>query len=304
MKKYYLIVMFLLLFTSIQITAQTKKGMMFTLKYENQGCSYEILLNDMPVATSFGLSNGFSLKKELNQYILNSGKQEITIRIYPQKKTETSFEATVSKMAKVKIAIKKNKEPLSILDLAEAREKGIQTEWEVLSFETPKIESDGSFHEFKTSFNVDGKDINWKIIGWTESKDLRNDPDLRKQVDSFYENFKNVLASKKQQEYLKLLKTSIHEEALSKPWFEPDFEKDLSKEIVQYAIEERNFIYPCENAEMKFYANGKIVTLSCKDITTFGYSPLISKTAKNAMPKVHTIYLHKPKNSDELEIIR
>ncbi|MCR4031968.1 MULTISPECIES: hypothetical protein [Flavobacterium] len=304
MKKGYLIVVILLCFASMPITAQTKKGMLYTLKYENQDCSYEILLNDVPVATNFGLSSGFSLKKELNQYILKSGKQEITIRIYPQKKTETSFEATVSKTAKVKISIKKNTEPLSLLDIANARDKGIQTEWDVVSFETPKIESDGSFYEFKTSFNVNDKDITWKIKGWIESKDLRNETDLRKQVDAFYENFKNILASKKQEEYLKLLKTSLHEEALSKPWFGVNFEKDLSNEILKYANDERNFIYPCENAELKFYANGKIVTLICKDITIFGYSPLISKTAKNAMPKVHTIYLHKPKNSDELEIIR
>lgn len=312
MKKQYLIIRFLLFISVIQLYAcenkkqpiATKKGMLFTLKYENQDCSYEILVNDVPVISFFGLGGGFSLKKEINQYILKPGKQDITIRIYPQKKTETSFDEAVNKTAKVKISVKKNTEPLSILDLAEAREKGIQTEWEILSFETPKIESDKSFMEFKTSFNVNDKDITWKIKGWSESRDLRNDPDLRKHVDAFYKNFKSILASKKQQEYLKLLKTSIHEEAESKPWFGADLEKDLSNEMLQYANEERNFIYPCENAEMKFYGNGKIVTLICKDSTTYGYSPLISKTAKNAMPKVHIFYLHKPKGSNELEIIR
>ncbi|MBW1655447.1 hypothetical protein [Flavobacterium quisquiliarum] len=309
MKKQNLIIVILLFFSGVYLHAQknkdqTEKGMLFTLKYEHQDCSYEILVNDVPVVNFFGLGGGFSLKKEINQYILKPGKQDITIRIYPQKKTEDSFEDLISESAKVKIVIKKNKEPLSMLDVAEAREKGIQTEWDVLSFETPAIEKNVPYIEFKTSFNVLDKDITWKIKGWSESRDLRNDPDLRKQVDAFYENFKSILASKKQQEYLKLLKTSIHEEAESKPWFGADLEKDLSNEMLQYANEERNFIYPCENAEMKFYGNGKIVTLICKDSTTYGYSPLISKTAKNVMPKVHVFYLHKPKGSNELEIIR
>ncbi|SFD55418.1 hypothetical protein SAMN05216297_10974 [Flavobacterium phragmitis] len=282
----------------------TEKGMLFTLKYENQDCSYEILVNDVPVISFFGLGSGFSLKKEINQYILKPGKQDITIRIYPQKKTETSFEDLISKSAKIKVIVKKNKEPLSMLDLAEARDKGIQTEWEILTFETPVIEKRVPYVEFKTSFNVMDKDISWKIKGWKESKDLRNDPDLRKQVDTFYENFKKVLVTKNQQAYLGLLKNSIHEEALSKPWFGLDYEKDLSNVMLEYANEERNFIYPCQNAEMKFYGNGRIVTLVCKNMSTFGYSPLISKTAKNALPKAHVIYLHKPKNSNELEIIR
>lgn len=307
MKKQYLVIAFILfLFSSMTILAQDTekgKGMLFSLKYENQDCSYEILLNDVPVITYFGLGGGFSQTKEINQYVLKSGKQDISIRIYPQKKDETSFDALVSKTAKVKISIKKSKEPLSLLDKAEARGKGIQTEWEVLSFETPKIETDKPYFEFKTSFTAADKDISWKIKGWSESKDLRNESDLRKQVDVFYAKFKDVLANKKQQEYLNLLKTSIHEEALSKPWFD-DYEKDLTQEILQYASEERSFIYPCQDAEMKFYGDGKIVTVICKDMTSFGYSPLISKTAKRAMPKVHTIYLHKPKNSDELEIIR
>ncbi len=313
-KKYLFISAVLLLFSAIQISAQQKmnktessqnsKGMLFTLKYENQDCSYEILVNDIPVMVYFGLGGGFSLGKEINQYILKPGKQEIAIRLYPQKKDETSFDETISKTAKVKISIKKTTEPLSLLDKAEARGKGIETEWEILTFETPKVETNTAYLEFKTSFNVIDKDISWKINGWNKSKDLKSEPDLRKQVDSFYENFKNILASKKTQDYLNLLKTSIHEEALSKPWMGLDFEKDLSNEILKYASEERNFIYPCQNAELKFYGNGKVVTLVCKDMLSYGYSPLISKTAKSAMPKVHTFYLYKPENSNELEIIR
>ncbi|MFD1604601.1 hypothetical protein ACFSJW_14420 [Flavobacterium artemisiae] len=285
-------------------TIQTNKGMLFTLKNESHDCSYEVLVNDVPVVSYFGLGGGYSSKKEINQYMLQPGRQEITIRIYPQKKTEASFENVISKNAKVKITILKSKEPMSMLDILAAKEKGEQYEWQVVFFETSKIDADLPYKEFKTAFDVTDKDITWKIKGWAESKDLRNDSKLRQQVDVFYEKFKDILTNKKQQEYVDLLKTSIQEEALSKPWYGSDFGKDLANEMFKYAGEERNFIFPCQNAELKFYGNGKMVTLVCKDLLSYGYSPLISKTAKNAMPKVHTIYLHKSKNSDELKIIR
>ena len=71
-----------------------------------------------------------------------------------------------------------------------------------------------------------------------------------------------------------------------------------------YATDKRSFIYRCKNAELKFYGNGRVVTLVCTDTISFGYSPLISKTAKNMMPKAHTFYFHKRQGSGKLEIIR
>lgn len=281
-----------------------KEGMLFRLKYEHTNCSYEILINDMPVASHFGLGERSGLTVNLNQYILQPGKQEVTIRLYPSKKDETVFAPTLSPDSFVKIEISKNKEPMSMLDQMNAREKGQQYQWQILDYHTPKLgEKPQNFAEYKTSFEVGNKDINWKIEGWSKSQNLINTPNIRQQVDEFYADFKKTLEEGDQQKYVSMLKQSIHEEAASTPW-NKDAEKDLTKTMADYAVEKRNFIYPCKDAELKFYGDGKVVTLVCKDPQTYGYSPLISKTAKNMMPKAHTFYLYKPQGSDKLEIIR
>ena len=281
-----------------------KEGMLFRLKYEHSDCSYEILINDMPLASHFGLGERSGLTVDLNQYIVKPGKQEVTIRLYPSKKDEMVFAPTLSPEAFVKIDISKNKEPMSMLDQMNAKEKGQPFTWQVLSYQTPK--SDGKAQaslEYKTSFDVTPQDINWKISGWSKSENLKNHNNIRKEVDAFYDDFKKTLEEGNQQKYISMLKKSIHEEAASKPW-DREAEKDLTKTMAEYATEKRNFIYPCTNAELKFYGEGRVVTLVCKDPQTFGYSTLISKTAKNMMPKAHTFYLHIPQGSDKLEILR
>lgn len=281
-----------------------KEGMLFKLKYEHADCSYEILINDMPVASHFGLGERSGLTVNLNQYILQPGKQEVTIRLYPSKKDETAFAPSLSSNSFVKVEISKNKEPMSMLDQMDAKDKGQQYQWQILSYQTPKLDDKPqNFVEYKTSFIIDNKDINWKIADWNKSQNLQNSANTRKEVDAFYSDFKKTLEEGNQQKYLSMLKQSIRDEAASTPW-NKDAEKDLTKSMAEYAVEKRNFIYPCTDAELKFYGGGKVVTLVCKDPQTYGYSPLISKTAKNMLPKVHTFYLHKPGGSDKLEILR
>lgn len=48
----------------------------------------------------------------------------------------------------------------------------------------------------------------------------------------------------------------------------------------------------------------RVVTLVSKDPRAFGYSPLVAKGEKSNFPIAYTFYLHKPKGSNKLEIIR
>ncbi|WP_312389238.1 hypothetical protein [Chryseobacterium sp.] len=280
-----------------------QEGMIFELEYEHSECSYEILVNDIPVITHFGLGERSGLTVDINQYILRSGKQSITIRLYPSKKGENTFEKSLLNSSFVKIKISKNKAPMSLLDQLNFKDKGINFNWNILTYQTPKLEKEVPYAEFKTSFEVDPKDINWKITGWEESQNLKNDPNIRKEVNAFYEDFKKTLETGDQSKYVSMLQNSIYEEAASTPW-DKNALSQITKNMTAYANEKRSFIYPCKNAELKFYGDGKVVTLVCMDTLTFGYSPLISKSEKSMLPKSHTFYLHKPKGSDKLEIIR
>jgi len=280
-----------------------EQGMLFKLKYEHANCSYEILVNDMPVMIHFGLEERSGLTVNINQYILKPGKQDLTIRMFPTKKSENVFESKLNELSIVNINIQKKKQPISPIQEYDAELNGIKLKWDILTYQTPKLEKEVPYAEFKTSFNVDPKDINWDIIGWSESQNLKNDPNIRKEVDAFYEDFKKTLEDGNQEKYTKMLENSIYEDAASMPW-DKEGKKQITKQMTEYAGQKRNFIYPCTNSELKFYGDGRVVTLVCMDTLTFGYSPLISKSEKSMLPKAHTFYLHKPKGSNKLEIIR
>uniref|UniRef100_UPI0039A6F037 hypothetical protein n=1 Tax=Ornithobacterium rhinotracheale TaxID=28251 RepID=UPI0039A6F037 len=100
-----------------------------------------------------------------------------------------------------------------------------------------------------------------------------------------------------------MLVNCIYEDAASMPW-DKDALNQITKQMIQYADMNRKFIDTCKKSDLKFYGNGKVVTLVCTDTITFGYSPLISIDESGQFPKAHTFYLHKPKNSDKLDIIR
>ncbi|SHG57841.1 hypothetical protein [Pedobacter caeni] len=286
----------------IEKAKDRKGGMLFKLVYEHQDCSYEILVNDVPVITHYGLGERSGLTKDINPYILQAGKQEVTIRIFPSKKDETVFSPSLTANSFVKIEILKSDAGMSLLDIMNAKAKGQDYKWEVLRYQTP-IVKDKPYAEYKTSFQVDPKDINWKITGWSKSQQLKNDADIRKEVDAFYEDFRKTLEEGDQLKYLSMLKTSIYEEATATPW-DKGAEMKLTKGMAERMKDKRKFIYPCKQAELKFYGEGRVVTLVCADMQTFGYSPLISKSDKNMMPQAHTFYLHKPSGSGKLCIIR
>lgn len=278
-----------------------KEGYLYGLYYSHTDCSYEILVNDIPVITHFGIGER-SLSVDINQYILRPGKQEITIRLFPRKIDENHFAASLSKDSRVKIIIKKDWRTADSR-ASDAYISGDKTNWEILQYETPEIEKETPAAEFKTSVTLTDKDINWSLTGWLESQDLQGDPNIRKEVDAFYAAYKGILEAGDQNRYLSLLKNSIYEEAASIPW-DHDAAKNITKNMSEYVAEKRNFIYPCKSSQLQFYGAGRVVTLVCTDTLTFGYSPLISKTAKNLLPKAHTFYLHKPKGSNQLQIIR
>lgn len=76
--------------------------MLFNLKYEHSNYSFEILVNDMPVVTHFGLGERSGLTVDINQYILRQGTQNITIRMFPIKTDENSFATNLAKDSFVK----------------------------------------------------------------------------------------------------------------------------------------------------------------------------------------------------------
>lgn len=280
---------------------QKEFGHNFHLKYEHQNCSYEILVNDVPLVTFYGLGER-STGAQINQYLLKPGKQEITIRMYPQKIDDTKFKDKLDSTSFVKLELKKLKNGNLQWNL-----KNIDRKWEeVFVYQTPKLEEDVPFAEFKIPFEATKDELTWEIKGWNDSQTLTNTETLEKEVFDFYRNFQKVIEDQNKDAYMNLMKNSLFEEASADSWNSKAFIKEGLEEMNQKPISKQKFLFPIneQTAELKFYGNGKVVTLVSKDPRSFGYSPLVAKGEKSNFPIAYTFYLHKPKGSDKLEIIR
>lgn len=282
---------------------QKNFGHKFYLKYEHNNCSYEILVNNVPLITFYGLGER-STGAVINQYMLKPGLQEITIRMSPKKIDDTTFKPDLDSTSFVKLKLTKMRN--GSLEWNLSKEGQAREESEVLNYQTPKLEKSVTFAEFKIPFEATKDELTWEIKGWSESERLNNDEALKKEVFEFYRNFQKTIEDQNQNAYMNLLKNSLFEEASSYSWHSKTFIKEGVEEMYEKPITKQKFLFPLnENtAELKFYGNGRVVTLVSKDPRSFGYSPLVAKPEKGNFPIAYTFYLHKPKESNKLEIIR
>lgn len=65
--------------------------MLFKIRYEHSNCSFEIVVNDMPVVTHYGLGERSGLTVAINQFIQKPGIQNVTVKFYAPKFDENTF---------------------------------------------------------------------------------------------------------------------------------------------------------------------------------------------------------------------
>ena len=93
---------------------------------------------------------------------------------------------------------------------------------------------------------------------------------------------------------------------MSEPWHMQEMYESIQKHTLENIEIKQKFIFPLaeDKLELKYYGEGRVVTLVSTDPKSYGYSPLIAREAEHNFPMAHTFYLHRPKGSKELEIIR
>ncbi|WP_312342479.1 hypothetical protein [Chryseobacterium binzhouense] len=113
-----------------------QEGMLFQLEYQHSICSYEILVNDMPVMIHFAKGDRSGLTVNINQYILKPGKQEVTIRMFPSKTGENIFAKSSDLSSYVKILISKQKRNADLNKDWQEISDGIKFQWDILTYQT------------------------------------------------------------------------------------------------------------------------------------------------------------------------
>ena len=258
--------------------------------------SFIVKVNDMPTANYFGLPQD-GRTYPLNDDILQSGVQKISIALYPSytdKKTQAEFlnnDATLSiiiterfwdeddELSEPKILATYN---LQNIDLSEKT-------------------------EYKDSLTFKAE-VPYNLTGWSKSKDLSqmDRKELEEKVVAFYTQFHSWYQNK---EDIKIL-NSEYNRSLELSQANYVDKKGIEKQkngLSSFFAENEFTLEPLENYEIQFFGNGRMVALIRTDNRNRGESALrIKYTNKSGFRRVSipSLLLHIPENGEELEVIR
>lgn len=316
MKKIFI---YLLLGTSFMSCAQNKSRMVTPavadlykeVKFGDQrtnyraniqmgACNFTLLINDVPVVQYFEESSGaFSTTAPINDVILKSGKQTYKLILYPGYK-DGKPEAALSEniIADIKIegfsytgsSIKKVGEPIALINVS-ARQRNFKHAGQ------PSAVYEGEF-ELK---------VPYELTAWSGSKYLRKEDQakLLKEVLAAYKQYGDIVTAKdsaglgklvyqKEKNYAQAL--FLDQQGTRKQWATYSTILNAKKLVME----------PIENYKMKFYGNGRLVTLERTDFPYIG-QPALRADVTNAQGEEYIeyyfYYLHKKPGIDTLELI-
>jgi len=279
---------------------------------KNSLCVYELLVNDYPIANEreYGqLMTPFTI----NNAILKSGKQKITLRLYPApaeySRSGDVLSPNVSCNLEIEYVDKKDPEykyiPVTKFELpTKDRMAGRDNDIAV-----PEFEGAGKKY-YEITYEFDAQ-IPYENEGWSKGQDLTklDQKLLEKKVVEFYNDYKDIYSNNKadllaKHEYSSLVRDAIAEymekKDVRKIWEENIFKLSVKKEWLPF------------NYKIKYYGNGKIISLLQKsesDNRLIGESALAFTYKKNNSTNGRFIgvYLYLPEGKnleDGLEVIR
>ncbi|MEQ3500471.1 hypothetical protein ABMY20_11995 [Tenacibaculum sp. SSH1-16] len=276
----------------------------YTIEANQSGCFYELYVNDILFFKHFEQTGLLGHTISINDAILRSGKQEVTVKLYPLGQTEVERFDTFTKNARIEVKIEKYD-----IQVEDSDEKVVTLKIPEASARSKNdIKIEGlPYYEHTFTFNAE---VPYKIKGWSESQDLTkmDQKVLEERVLHAYKEYRKLFVRKNAKQIEDITLTKEFEIAQSN-YFYMKNSKELAEEYSSYLdfIE----VLPIENYEMKLYANGKIVKLESKQFENVNNnSALISINEKkydNELVKMylfHGLSFHLPKGSNKLEIIR
>jgi hypothetical protein len=267
--------------------------------------AYEIRVDDIPVANNFSDMGG-TIWYPINQAILSSGEQIISIHVYPRYSADgiqrEYFEDPEEYDFKLWI------EQSAWVDGGKEEPKI------VLYYELPKEDENGKEIDF-SQLRSHHKELTftatvpYTLTGWSESKVFKQKDSvaLEKRVVAFYEHYRQLMVDKKPVELEFLgLKQAYETSQYTYLTDKAQLFKDR-KEYVRDFPNEEFFMRPLKDYKMVYYGNGRVVGLILDKNPVKGESAIAKKHLNERGERRTSFYsllLHQPKGSDSLEIIR
>ncbi|QYS86892.1 hypothetical protein JJC03_02485 [Flavobacterium oreochromis] len=261
---------------------------------------YELYLDDILI--DFFYRDNMNTTVELNPYLLENGTHKLKIRYLPPTDSPDGFlnpkDIIFNKDAKWDLYfVKLNKDPNVPL--------GYTNEIDYGSSELKIIAPPTKLPFWEQEWDLDIKDLPYKLKGWSESEDLsKMDKDLlEKEVVTFFDNQRNLLNEGKIEEYLNLGKNKNYELDICTYTTEEQSKIDYQDNLELMSKLCFNNMQPINNYEVRLFANGKLITLLIPTGKFKNWSALMSITPKGRN-NYYRILLHKPRGLNHFEIIR
>lgn len=278
---------------------------LYKLILTSNECSFYLLVNDFPLYKFFGSNEGIAATSlPMNGNIVKSGKQKITIKMYPKFNSETKeMEKTLGVNAGVKFHIEK-----------ETR----GNDENIFEYQTPFKEFDGKgsggFPDPQKSYYeetvyVDLK-LPYSISTLENSQNLYTEESekiklLETEVIAKYNEIRNIYLNGTRED-LANINYEKEKRLAQQMYFAKDEVKRGWDNDYQFRTDSNLEFFdlkPIDNYELKFYANGKLVSLekinNKKSALWGGFK---RKDKEVGTTTYITIYLHRPKGSTKLEV--
>jgi hypothetical protein len=277
---------------------------MYKMILSSSECSFAILVNDIPLYKFFGRSGGVGATSiPINWNVEKSGKQKITVRMYPKYSETEKINQILGLNAGVKFSIEKE---------IDGDDKTI------FEFKTPFKDFDGkgnggflypskTFYEetiyvdLKVPYELSVLD-NAEILFTEDSKKLEQ---LEKEVLAKYNEIRDIymtgtkeeLANVNYNKEKRLAQQMYLNEAEIKDGWDNDYQFRTDSNLDFFDLK------PIEKYEMKFYAEGKIITLEKTNNKKSALWGGFKRKDKEVVTTTYiSLYLYRPIGSNKLEI--
>lgn len=309
MKLTYLILLFAIPIITRAQTVPAVEEIYKIVKYQDQAidyraniqvgaCNFELLINDVPVEQFFGNANGtFNTSTPINDAILKSGSQRWKLILYPGYKNDKPIESlSANVFVDIEIEALKNRGMIKKIP-----EKLLETT------EDGKYKGAGEKQMvYEGTFEAT---VPYNLKGWSESVDLRkeNQQDLLKKVLAFYEEYADVFKNKDEGKLNSIIYNK--EKELQQCFFMDRLIAQNHYKLYTVTLERPNAkVLPIEKYKLRFYGDGRLVTLERTDFPNVG-EPVVriqwkKGNEKNPITEFMYAYLHMRSGSSKLEMIR
>ncbi|MDM1551090.1 hypothetical protein [Empedobacter falsenii] len=266
----------------------------YTLHLSAANFTFEVLINDFPVQKNYdpGIVTG---SMPINEALLKSGKQKLTIRMTPPVDEEYNMGKEIDfSIAELKLSI----------NYGEYGKQKVKEFKEALKYEMPQRQEKLPYYEISLEFDAPVVAYENDVKGWKESVDLSKEDKhkLQKEVEDFY---KEMIAIYENKDINTLAaKYYNRQKELAQIYFsnQPGKSKILIEEYNKDVLESRPFIF--SDYILKYYGNGRIIQLVKTDKYYLNFSALMREDPKTEKAVVYGMYLQRPEPDAPLEVIR